>query len=124
MTGRNEVIGWGWAPKHYGANIYVKYRLSLNDIHEMFDRQGGECPGCRRDLAHPLVKEMRTGLKPQIDHLHKYTPDGEPIQCEREDVRGLLCGDCNYWAGQMRDNAERILQLGGYLASPQPLAKP
>lgn len=115
MTGRNEIIGWGWAPKSYGANIFTHYKLSTNDVADLFDKQQGKCAGCDRELAHPFKKELRTGLKPQVDHMHRWATAGTPLSCERADVRGLLCGECNFWVGQLRDNAERIERLGVYL---------
>jgi hypothetical protein len=117
MTGRNETVGWGWAGKSYGTHIFTRYRLSLNDVSDMFARQNGKCPGCERELAHPFSKEMRVGLKPEIDHRHWRDAQGIDMQCEREDVRGLLCADCNHWIGRLADNPERVTNLGRYLAS-------
>jgi hypothetical protein len=116
MAGRNEEIGWGWAGKGYGQHVATRYGLYLSDVNEMFEKQAGKCPGCNRALAHPTAKEAKVGLRPEIDHRHVFE-NGIEQQCRREDVRGLLCMDCNHWIGRLADNPERVTALGRYLSA-------
>jgi hypothetical protein len=117
MPGRNELVGWGWAGKGYGQHVATRYRIYLSDVVDMFHKQDGKCPGCLRELAHPTAKELRTGLRPEVDHRHRFDTDGNALPCEREDVRGLLCMDCNHWIGRLADDPQRVTNLGKYLLS-------
>jgi hypothetical protein len=118
MAKHDELVGWGWASSQYGKNIFINYKLSTNDVDELFTLQGGKCPGCKQDLAHPFVKELKLGLQPQIDHKHCFDAQGKALPCERADVRGLLCAKCNSWMGKLSDDAERIKGLLKHLEEP------
>jgi len=110
-----DVVGWGWAPKQFLPQLWIHYRLQQPDYEWLWAKQGGRCAGCKVEFAHPLRKEGRTGVKPEVDHLHIKGPDGQEVQCEKKDVRGLLCRQCNQFLGKIRDNKERMQNLVNYL---------
>ena len=99
-----EKIGWGWAGPQYTAHIWVRYRLTLEKFNDFWHNQEGKCAGCQTDLAHPKLKEIKTGLKPEVDHCHK---TGK--------VRGLLCRRCNDFLGKIQDDRAILLALQEYL---------
>lgn len=110
---------WGW-PKNLGTfsgNHYARYVLTAEGYKNIFRAQEGLCAGCKCELANPYVKAMKLGAKPQIDHWHdrsKPEPEYGPV-CKPEEVRGLLCGVCNSWQGQVADNLELIGRIFEYL---------
>lgn len=82
----------------------TRYKISLDQFIEMFERQGGWCPG-----GHAM--DMGEA---QVDHDHTCCPGREACgAC----VRGLLCGDCNTALGRLRDNPNRAIALATYLMS-------
>lgn len=105
-----ERVGWGWAGKQWLPQQFIKYRVTQALWENLWAGQEGRCAGCQGELAHPLRKEGRLGLKPQTDHLHK-----EGRQCEAADVRGLLCQRCNIFLGKIRDNQDILGNLLAYL---------
>lgn len=105
-----EEISWGWAKPQWLKNQWVTYKLTHSEWKKLWERQNGRCAGCGKELAHPLLKELRKGLKPETDHLHR-----EGKQCETADVRGLLCHRCNSFLGKIRDNMDILQGLLLYL---------
>ena len=105
-----EQVSWGWGPKQFLPQLWIHYKLQQTDYEALWARQGGCCAGCKVEFAHPLRREMRTGVKPEVDHLHV-----EGRRCERQDVRGLLCRQCNQFLGKIRDNKDRLRSLLDYL---------
>jgi len=99
-----EIVSWGWAGPQWVKNIWVTYKITTEQFNVLWSKQQGRCGGCEEELAHPLRKEMRTGVKPQVDHDHK---TGE--------VRGILCRRCNMFLGKIRDNKEILRNLAEYL---------
>lgn len=107
----DERIGWGWAGPQYMKNLWVMYKLDAARWNVLWDRQGGKCAGCGKELAHPWRKEQRTGVKPEVDHKHE---EGE-VKYEEKQVRGLLCKRCNLFMGKLRDDAQTLRRLADYL---------
>jgi len=108
-----ELVPWGWAPKTWMQDIWKTYKLNHEKWKVLYERQGGKCAGCEKELAHPTIKDMgKFGLKPQVDHRHV----GDR-RCEEEDVRGLLCGECNRLLGKIQDNRTVLANLLAYLKS-------
>jgi len=105
-----EKVEWGWAPKQFLPQLWIHYKLQQPDYERFWTEQGGKCAGCEVDFAHPLRKEARTGVKPEVDHLHV-----EDRRCEKQDVRGLLCRRCNQFLGKIRDNMDQLQNLLNYL---------
>ena len=105
-----EQVSWGWASPQWMKNQWKDYKINFDQWKQFWELQGGKCGGCGKDLAHPLIKEMKTGLKPETDHLHV-----EGRRCEEQDVRGLLCHNCNNLLGKIRDNMKILHGLLAYL---------
>ncbi|WP_432027430.1 endonuclease VII domain-containing protein [Streptomyces sp. 1222.5] len=70
-----------------------KYGLSPEDYDAMYQQQSGRCGMC--DVEHGLL---------YVDHCHA---TGR--------VRGLLCRDCNFAIGHLRDNPVTALAAAIYL---------
>lgn len=107
-----EQVSWGWGPKQFLPQLWIHYKLQQPDYEELWAKQNGQCAGCKVDFAHPTKKEMRFGVKPEVDHLHV-----EGRRCEKQDVRGLLCRPCNQLLGRIRDSKEHLNNLLEYLKS-------
>ncbi|WP_369124487.1 endonuclease domain-containing protein [Mycoplasmopsis arginini] len=50
-----------------------------------------------------------------MDHRHKANEPKVGRKCEREAVRGLLCGNCNRFLGMIQDNKSLLQNLVNYL---------
>lgn len=88
-----------------------RYGMTAADYHAMYRSQGGRCAICRKE-------ECSSGRHFAIDHDHSAEPPPGQI-CRKEDVRGLLCGNCNHGIGMLQDDLEflraAIAYLGGQL---------
>ena len=116
MTKETDLVPWGWAAYGWMGTIWKTYKLTHEGWRKLYERQEGKCPGCGKVLAHPLEKDMtRFGLKPQVDHRHRKDAYGNDLQCDTEDVRGLLCAPCNRLLGVVRDNKTLMENLVAYL---------
>lgn len=104
-TGKSE-------PKSYLETILVKYKITVEEYKELFEKQKGCCAIC----LQPGVFRLYTGTKGLgIDHCHV---TGR--------VRGLLCRQCNVLLGYARDNPEILQRAAKYLLAtlpPQPAPK-
>tara|TARA_R110000868_G_scaffold22937_1_gene93491 strand:+ start:409 stop:768 length:360 start_codon:yes stop_codon:yes gene_type:complete len=110
-----DLIPWGWAPKGYLQNAWMKYRLNGEKLKKLLDLQNGKCAGCLEEFAHPFVRDVnKFGLKPEIDHDHA----GGAIYTDDVIVRGLLCRKCNDFLGKINDNQELLVKLQAYLKNP------
>ncbi len=126
ITGENEMkeqelVGWGWADvstTQYWPNLFRRYRINNQDFEAMWKRQEGKCGGCKGALAHPIIRKLDTGLKPEIDHDHATAADLQQGQkSHKKDVRGLLCRRCNDFLGKLQDNMDTLQGLLEYLAA-------
>lgn len=73
-----------------------KYGLNEEQWGIMWDHFGGHCPICRKPFGSTRL--------PCVDHDHV---SGR--------IRGLLCTACNYWLGEMHDNAAKLRRAADYL---------
>lgn len=105
-----ELVPWGWASPRWPEHTWQAYKLTTSDWRKLWAKQEGKCAGCRRELAHPLDKQARFGLKPETDHRHV-----AGRACESQDVRGLLCKSCNQLLGKIQDNLKLLHGLLEYL---------
>lgn len=99
-----QQVSWGWAGKSYVQHLWIRYKLTLEGFNSYWVLQDGKCSGCKGEFAHPTRKEMRVGLKPEVDHCHK-----------KGNVRGLLCRRCNDFLGKVQDNQDVLRRLQDYL---------
>lgn len=80
------------SPRDYkrDAMLQREYGITLDEYFEMLEKQNYSCDICnisQKDLKKPLF----------VDHCHK---TGK--------VRGLLCNNCNWTLGLMKDNPEYL----------------
>lgn len=73
------------------------YGIDLARYHQMLQDQDEKCPGCKRHQSEVIFKFA-------VDHCH-----------ETNNVRGLLCINCNAILGQARDSIQVLENLSGYL---------
>jgi len=86
--------------ERYGY-IKYKYGMTANEYNTLLVRQGGKCAICGySDMSNRRVF-------PHIDHCH-----------DSGEIRGLLCGKCNWGLGSFRDNPQLLLNAIDYLAYP------
>ena len=78
-------------------NLWRWYRMTIEEFHAMFLRQGQVCAICKND--EPYGK--RTW---HVDHDHK---TGK--------IRGILCSPCNLMLGHAKDNPETLRAASAYL---------
>lgn len=104
-TCERQVQAFGLCNHH---RQYVhNYRLTIEEIEEVerWRREEKPCDVCRE----------RPGV--HIDHDHT----GQTGRtCEREAVRGWLCGSCNHLIGYSRDSAEVLRAAADYLDQAGP----
>lgn len=82
-----------------------KYKLSLEQYDEMLIAQGGKCAICLTDYT-----ELSDSL--YVDHNRKCCPGKESCgKC----VRGLLCRQCNFAIGLLKDNEVIIKTASEYV---------
>lgn len=117
MAKEQELVPFGWPTNltNWDNNNYVIYSLNTQEWRKLYERQEGKCAGCREVLANPLERTGQVGLKPQVDHRHKANEPKVGRKCEREAVRGLLCGNCNRFLGMIQDNKSLLQNLVNYL---------
>lgn len=71
-----------------------RYGITLEQYHDILERQGGKCAICRGGSTMAL----------SVDHNHANLR-----------VRGLLCKPCNRILGHWRDDYEKPLRAADYL---------
>lgn len=74
----------------YCRMIFTQYKIREPALRDLMDRQKGCCAICGSSLVNPEWKKSDM----HIDHSHS---TGE--------VRGLLCGNCNWLIGVAREDA-------------------
>jgi len=74
-----------------------RYNITVNDYNKMFKDQKGRCAICGR---HQIELDRRLC----IDHNHK-----------TDEIRGLLCNDCNSILGYSKDSQLILLKSIEYL---------
>lgn len=106
-----QMIAWGWSKDRgqYFANLWRLYRVNAEKFQRFWAIQDGKCGGCKRPLAHPIIKSFQTGFKPEADHDHKLDIEAPNY------ARGILCHKCNDLLGKLQDNQETLQGLSDYL---------
>lgn len=78
-------------------HMRTKFGLNLDDYERMLAAQDGGCAVCGKE---PVGKRLH------IDHDH-----------DTDEVRGLLCHQCNLALGCVGDDVERLMSLAAYVLS-------
>lgn len=83
------------------AYLKRKYKITLEEWYEMFERQNSLCAICKQEgfKLDPASKNLLV-----VDHCHV---TGK--------VRGLLCHNCNRALGLLKDNPENLKRALNYL---------
>ncbi len=81
-------------------SYYLKrvYGLSLDDVNSLIEVQNSSCAICNISFDCLTPKNIH------IDHCH-----------ETGKVRGILCNNCNFALGLLKDNAETFETAAAYL---------
>lgn len=90
--------------------------ISLDQFHEMWNQQNGQCPICLRDLPYEYLnrEELKAApVKPHVDHSHA-----------DDVVRGILCSTCNQGIGMFREDPEVFARAVVYLSGQFPTITP
>ena len=82
-----------------------KYGISLEKYNEMYTTQNGCCAICG-EHQDAFSRSLA------VDHCH-----------ETEEVRGLLCTNCNTAIGKFKDDVSIVLKAVAYLTNPPNRAK-
>lgn len=83
--------------------VWVKYRITWQELNTLYNNQNGCCAICRKFLV--VSAENSDGFEvANVDHCHA---TGK--------VRGLLCGDCNKGIGFLKDNTTILANAIKYL---------
>lgn len=81
-----------------------KYGLELDAVQRMWEEQQGCCALCDKPAPAPHHTEGKPASRLCVDHCH-----------DRDQVRGLLCYDCNTSLGKLGDTPERIQRALTYV---------
>lgn len=81
-------------------NLPAKYKITAERFNEMLKAQNYKCACC----AIEFDQTGKLHNKPNVDHNHN-----------TNEVRGLLCGNCNLAAGKLKDSSEIATRLAAYL---------
>lgn len=95
----------------YFKGIERRYGLTKDEFLTLLVQQGSKCRACERELV--LFSGNRRE-QPHVDHQHI-----EGKKCTKEDVRGLLCMQCNTLLGKLEKDEYRLYALLDYLGNPQ-----
>lgn len=85
-------------PEHRDRHLKLRYNFTLDQYHEMLDKQNGHCAICPQTPAEEFHNTL------SVDHNH-----------ETDEVRGLLCNRCNRAIGLLRDSAALAFSAGQYI---------
>lgn len=86
------------------TSLRSKYGISIEEYRLMLDEQGGVCAICgeeERRLHHGSNEQQMLS----VDHCH-----------DSNQIRGLLCADCNFMLGNAKDNVAILAKAIQYLA--------
>lgn len=86
--------------KGFARNLRAKYGLTVQEWQRLLESQDEKCQICKKDL---------TTKNTHVDHDHV-----------TDQIRGLLCFECNTGIGKFHDNIEWLLAAVAYLQSPYP----
>jgi hypothetical protein len=80
-----------------------KYGITLNEFNEIYKKQNGKCEICGNDIKIIAIKYEKKNVA-HVDHNHK-----------TKEIRGLLCGTCNWMIGYANENPEILINAAKYL---------
>lgn len=87
--------------KHKASQMRSLYGIDIEVYEEMFERQGGKCAIC---LQPETIVRDGEPMKLSVDHCH-----------DTNEIRGLLCSNCNNGLGRFKDNPDLLRAAIVYL---------
>jgi hypothetical protein len=95
---RKKARKWNTEHPEYRANSHLKreYNITLAQKREMWLRQWRLCAICCCDIS--------TLQQAQVDHNH-----------DTDEVRGILCSDCNRALGCVKEDKDTLINMIEYL---------
>jgi hypothetical protein len=90
----------------YKNNLKRRWHLSWEQYTERFSKQGNCCAICK------TIKRPDKGWV--IDHDHDCCPSRADVYCGKC-IRGILCQDCNFGIGRLKDNPAILQEAINYL---------
>lgn len=88
----------------YNVSILRNYGLTREQYDAMVEAQDGRCAICGVDPSTEMHRNIRY-RRLHVDHWHN----------EHNNVRGLLCGNCNLGIGRWLDDPELLYRAIEYL---------
>jgi hypothetical protein len=83
-------------------NYKANYGITMEEYEQMFAEQGGVCAAC--GLPETVIHHHGKKKPLAVDHNHT-----------TDEVRMLLCNDCNSALGYLQDSPDRIWALLKYI---------
>jgi len=78
-------------------------KMNIDDYHEMLSQQESKCAICKQPETR-MARDGKTITRLCIDHDH-----------DTNEVRALLCHDCNTMLGKAKDCPELLIEAAHYL---------
>lgn len=111
-----KIAAYNRSPDRREDRLRRTHGISLDQFHEMWERQDGRCPICLRELPREYMtrEELAAApVKPHVDHSH-----------DDDVIRGLLCSTCNQGIGLLREDPEMFRRAAVYLSGQFPTITP
>lgn len=89
--------------KNAKSNLRKEYGLTFQDVARMLKEQNNACTTCLTPFAEVDPDDFRMG-DANVDHCHVGGHN-----------RGLLCTDCNFALGMVKDNTDTLSRMIDYL---------
>jgi len=86
-----------------GRNLKCKYNITLEQYEKLFESQGKACACCGA-TENNTTGSSRENWNFAVDHCH-----------DSQEIRGLLCNNCNRGIGLLGDTAEGLRKALAYL---------
>jgi hypothetical protein len=93
-------------------HIKAAYGMSKLDWTFLYESQNGKCAICGSENFQDSKKNRLS-----VDHAHPYGQARGDSKVKKEDIRGLLCHDCNIALGAFRHNVSALKNAIDYLES-------
>lgn len=85
-----------------GYHTKKRYGLNYEDLIILFERQDYKCLICSTEIS--VSRKPQDPQRGVVDHCH-----------ETNQIRGILCHNCNRALGLVKDNKETLLKMIDYL---------
>lgn len=101
VSARNREYKEKFPEKYRDSRLRTLFGITAKDYDEMLERQGHSCAACG-------THQSKLQRKLAVDHCHS-----------TDEVRGLLCSNCNTALGLVGDSIETLGKLINYLSKKE-----